>query len=104
MQAKMVDKLLRLNQDFYATYAQSFAATRHSVQPGVQRLIPQLMQAEVVLDLGREHGGKHERNEAAVSIHGDTASSSMRSRSPSCDTNAGTWVMPRRRVSRPCWS
>ena len=56
MQPKMVEKLLRLNQDFYATYAQSFAATRHNVQAGVQRLIPQLKQAEVVLDLGCGNG------------------------------------------------
>ena len=51
MQSELVDKLLRLNQEFYATYAQSFAATRHSVQPGVQRLLPQINQAEVVLDM-----------------------------------------------------
>ena len=36
--------------------------------------------------------------------HGCTCSSSMRSRAPSCDTSAGTWVMPKRRVRRPCWS
>ncbi len=52
----MVEKLLRLNQEFYATYAQSFAATRHSVQPGVQRLLPQIMRAEVMLDLGCGNG------------------------------------------------
>jgi len=52
----MVEKLLRLNQEFYATYAHSFAATRHSVQPGVQRLLPQIMQANVVLDLGCGNG------------------------------------------------
>lgn len=56
MQPEMVEKLLHINQEFYATYAQSFAATRHSVQPGVQRLLPQLMQAEVVLDLGCGNG------------------------------------------------
>ena len=56
MQPELVDKLLRLNQDFYATYAQSFAATRHSVQPGMQRLLPQIMRAEVVLDLGCGNG------------------------------------------------
>jgi SAM-dependent methyltransferase len=56
MQSEMVEKLLRVNQEFYATYAQSFAATRHSVQPGVQRLLPQIMQAEVVLDLGCGNG------------------------------------------------
>jgi len=56
MQPEMVEKLLRLNQEFYATYAQSFAATRHSVQPGVQRLLPQIMQAELVLDLGCGNG------------------------------------------------
>ena len=56
MQPEMVEKFLRLNQEFYATYAQSFAATRHSVQPGVQRFFPQLLQAEVVLDLGCGNG------------------------------------------------
>lgn len=56
MQPEMVDKLLHLNQDFYATYARSFAATRHSVQPGVQRLLPQIIQAEIVLDLGCGNG------------------------------------------------
>lgn len=52
----MVEKLLRLNQEFYATYANSFAATRHRVQPGVQRLLPQIIQAELVLDLGCGNG------------------------------------------------
>ena len=52
----MVEKLLQLNQDFYATYAQSFAATRHSVQAGVQRLLPHILQAKMVLDLGCGNG------------------------------------------------
>jgi SAM-dependent methyltransferase len=56
MQPELIEKLLRLNQEFYATYAQSFAATRHNVQPGVQRLLPQIMQSEVVLDLGCGNG------------------------------------------------
>lgn len=56
MKPEMVEKLLRLNQDFYATYAQSFAATRHSVQPGVQQLLPSILQARVVLDLGCGNG------------------------------------------------
>ena len=36
--------------------------------------------------------------------HRATTSSSMRSRSPSWETSAGTCLIPRRRVSRPCWS
>lgn len=56
MEPEIVEKLLRLNQEFYGTYAQSFAATRHSVQPGVKRLLPQIMQAKVVLDLGCGNG------------------------------------------------
>ena len=56
MEPELVTKLLRLNQEFYATYAQSFAATRHSVQPGVLRLLPQIMKAELVLDLGCGNG------------------------------------------------
>lgn len=60
MQPELVKKLLRLNQEFYATYAQSFAATRHSVQPGVQRLLSQIIQAELVLDLGCGNGNMAE--------------------------------------------
>jgi SAM-dependent methyltransferase len=56
MQPEMVEKLLRLNQDFYATYAQSFAATRHTVQPGVQHLLPRILQGKVLLDLGCGNG------------------------------------------------
>jgi len=56
MEPEVVNKLLQLNQDFYATYAQSFSNTRYSVQPGVQRLLPQLMQAELVVDLGCGNG------------------------------------------------
>lgn len=56
MQPEMVEKLLRLNQEFYATYAQSFAATRHSVQPGVQRLLPEILRAKMTLDLGCGNG------------------------------------------------
>ncbi len=56
MKPEMVEKLLRLNQEFYATYAQSFAATRHSVQPGVQRLLPQILPAKLVIDLGCGNG------------------------------------------------
>ena len=56
MKPELVEKLLRLNQEFYATYAQSFAATRHSVQPGVKRLLPSIMQNDLVLDLGCGNG------------------------------------------------
>lgn len=52
---------------------------------------------------GGEQDGS-DAKEAATGIHGDTANSSIRNRSPSCDTRAGTWVMPKRRVSSPCWS
>ena len=50
-----------------------------------------------------ERGGEQDGSdakEAATGIHGDTANSSIRNRSPSCDTRAGTWVMPKRRVEQ----
>jgi hypothetical protein len=36
--------------------------------------------------------------------HRGTSISSMRSRLSSCETRAGTWAIPSRRVSSPCWS
>lgn len=56
MDYKTAQYLLQLNQDFYATYAQSFASSRYSVQPGVRRLLPRMLQAAQVLDLGCGNG------------------------------------------------
>ena len=56
MNQETIDFLLNLNREFYNTYAQSFSSTRYSIQPGVASLLPQLLQAENLLDLGCGNG------------------------------------------------
>jgi SAM-dependent methyltransferase len=48
--------LLELNRQFYQTFALQFSATRQRLQPGVQRLLPGLLQAASLLDLGCGNG------------------------------------------------
>ena len=56
MKPETVDFLLNLNREFYDAYAQSFSSTRFSIQPGVQRLLPQLLEAKNLMDLGCGNG------------------------------------------------
>jgi len=56
MNQEAIDYLLNLNREFYDTYAQSFSSTRYSIQPGIQSLLPQLLQAQNLLDLGCGNG------------------------------------------------
>lgn len=48
--------LLAVNHQFYQTFAAPFSATRQRLQPGVQRLLPVLCQAQRILDLGCGNG------------------------------------------------
>lgn len=48
--------LLRLNREFYQTFAIQFSATRQRLQPGIQQLLPRLVQVESLLDLGCGNG------------------------------------------------
>jgi len=48
--------LLALNHQFYQTFALQFSATRQRLQPGVQRLLPELLRADRLLDLGCGNG------------------------------------------------
>jgi tRNA (uracil-5-)-methyltransferase TRM9 len=48
--------LLRLNRQFYQTFASQFSATRQRLQPGIQRLLPLLAQVDTILDLGCGNG------------------------------------------------
>lgn len=48
--------LLRLNRQFYQTFASQFSATRRRLQPGIQRLLPFLVQVNSILDLGCGNG------------------------------------------------
>lgn len=56
MKPETVRALLKINQEFYANYAQSFDTSRYSVQPGVRRLLPQILHADKVVDLGCGNG------------------------------------------------
>jgi len=51
-----VQKILDLNRQFYQTFAVQFSATRQRLQPGVIRLLPSLLKAQSILDLGCGNG------------------------------------------------
>ena len=56
MNTETLNKLLKINQDFYNGYAKSFSSSRYSIQPGIIKLFPQLLKAETILDLGCGNG------------------------------------------------
>ncbi len=56
MEKETLEFLLNLNQDFYDTYAKSFSSTRFSIQPGIQRLMPQFQETTNLFDLGCGNG------------------------------------------------
>ena len=49
-------KLLNLNTAFYEDNAKSFSSTRYAIQPGVRALLPEMLKAEKILDLGCGNG------------------------------------------------
>jgi len=51
-----VQKILDLNRQFYQTFAVQFSATRQRLQPGVLRLLPSLLKAQSILELGCGNG------------------------------------------------
>lgn len=56
MQPSTIQKLLELNHQFYQTFAVPFSSTRLRLQPGVRKLIPRLLEARTILDLGCGNG------------------------------------------------
>ena len=56
MREEIIDRLYRLNQEFYQTFADAFSETRSRVQPGVLRAIKKLAKDSSVLDLGCGNG------------------------------------------------
>lgn len=66
MQDHVVKKLLRLNNEFYQTFALPFSDTRARVQPGVLRAIENTPINARILDLGCGNGSL----ERALSAHG----------------------------------
>ncbi|NIS80344.1 MAG: methyltransferase domain-containing protein, partial [Anaerolineales bacterium] len=56
MQDEIIARLRRLNQEFYQSYATSFAETRARLQPGVVRCLDAVSLSTSVLDLGCGNG------------------------------------------------
>jgi tRNA (uracil-5-)-methyltransferase TRM9 len=51
-----ISELLKLNKQFYQTFARQFALTRQRLQPGVRSLLPLLLDQPGLLDLGCGNG------------------------------------------------
>ncbi len=56
MNPETVQKIIDINGQFYQTFAVQFSATRQRLQPGVLRLLPTLLKAQSILDLGCGNG------------------------------------------------
>ena len=56
MNAQTQDHLLDLNRRFYDQFAASFSDTRNRAQPGVRQLVPDLLSAANILDVGCGNG------------------------------------------------
>ncbi|MDY6873899.1 MAG: hypothetical protein SVR81_08045, partial [Chloroflexota bacterium] len=52
MEQNIRQKLLEINGRFYKQFAPSFSATRGRIQPGVRQLLPRLLEADQILDVG----------------------------------------------------
>lgn len=56
MNPEVLRQIRSINNQFYQTFADSFAETRGRLQPGVQKLLPSLLESEKLLDLGCGNG------------------------------------------------
>lgn len=56
MKPEIADRLLRLNLQFYQTFAHHFSSTRQRIQPGVRAILPQIAPNLKVLDVGCGNG------------------------------------------------
>ena len=56
MSPDTVQKLIELNRVFYEDNATSFSSTRYAIQSGVRFLMPLMLQAKSILDLGCGNG------------------------------------------------
>lgn len=52
MKKEVISRLIDLNHQFYQTFAGDFAATRQRLQPGVMRLVPELVKEPALIDIG----------------------------------------------------
>lgn len=56
MDRNTTDKLIKLNKQFYQTFASQFSATRERLQPGVMRVLEIIPPKSNILDLGCGNG------------------------------------------------
>ena len=63
MRTEILERLTRLNQEFYQSFAASFAETRARLQPGVKSILKSIPMEADVLDLGCGNG------ETACELH-----------------------------------
>jgi tRNA (uracil-5-)-methyltransferase TRM9 len=56
MDPEVLQQIRSVNKEFYQTFADSFAETRGRLQPGVLRLMPEVLPARRLLDLGCGNG------------------------------------------------
>jgi len=56
MEAHITNRLVRLNQQFYQTFAAQFSATRQRIQPGVRKILDRTPLDAKILDLGCGNG------------------------------------------------
>ena len=56
MHSDVAQKLIKLNHQFYQTFAEAFSATRQRLQPGVQRIFEGIPPSANLLDLGCGNG------------------------------------------------
>jgi len=56
MNDEMIDRLLTLNREFYATFAEHFAASRSLSDPALTSIVPYLPRRATVLDVGCGNG------------------------------------------------
>lgn len=107
MHPETAHKLIELNRRFYEAFAADFSATRQRLQPGVQRLLPRLLGANRILDLGCGNG------ELARQLHQNGFSGSYlgldfsaglleHARQPSDDT--GSFRFQQADLSSPDWA
>jgi tRNA (uracil-5-)-methyltransferase TRM9 len=57
MNSETAGELIRLNAQFYQTFASQFSSTRQRLQPGVRHILAQIPAGVNILDLGCGNGG-----------------------------------------------